>query len=566
MQNIFVDAKGSGSRIIEESFVQNAGYSGFSPYSLFKAGEQGVWYDPSDLTTLYQDAAGTIPVTAVEQPVGLMLDKSKGLVLGPELVTNGDFSNGDTGWSAGYSTLSVSGGFLVITNTGVNNGNAQQAISTSPGKTYKLTCDFVRGTSLRVYLQVGTTPAAFNLGYDTKTTASGTLQVIFMATGTTSHISAHNGEASVGTTNSFDNISVRELPGNHATQTTSTSRPVLSARVNLLTKTEQFDDAVWLLFASATKSGSSPCSIAFSTEATSQVYQVLPANSVSSSYKIRIEARSTTNKKFRFKLYDGTTDEYTGDITTTSSWAEYSFTFNARTLGGVGRNIAITNESAGGVGTIEVRYIDLRVANDGIGIPAYQRVNTATDYDTAGFPHYLRFDGVDDFLVTNSISFTATDKMTVFAGVRKLDDSGHAQVILDQYTSGLAYDFGVVSLVSWVQSIGVKYRFESRGTLSARADTTNIAYSAPVTSIIVGAGGISGDQAILRINGAQVASSTADQGTGNYGNYRLYIGARAGTSLFFNGRLNQLIIRGATSTPAQITNTENYINSKTKAF
>lgn len=36
----------------------------------------GAWFDPSDLSTLFQDAAGTIPVTAVEQPVGKMLDKS----------------------------------------------------------------------------------------------------------------------------------------------------------------------------------------------------------------------------------------------------------------------------------------------------------------------------------------------------------------------------------------------------------------------------------------------------------------------------------------------------------
>lgn len=34
------------------------------------------FYDPSDLSTMYQDADGTIPVTATEQPVGLMLDKS----------------------------------------------------------------------------------------------------------------------------------------------------------------------------------------------------------------------------------------------------------------------------------------------------------------------------------------------------------------------------------------------------------------------------------------------------------------------------------------------------------
>lgn len=36
----------------------------------------GAWFDPSDLSTLFQDAAGTIPVTALEQPVGKWLDKS----------------------------------------------------------------------------------------------------------------------------------------------------------------------------------------------------------------------------------------------------------------------------------------------------------------------------------------------------------------------------------------------------------------------------------------------------------------------------------------------------------
>ena len=50
------------------------------PIALFSNGEQGAWYDPSDYSTLFQDSAGTTPVTAVEQFVGLMLDKSKGLV------------------------------------------------------------------------------------------------------------------------------------------------------------------------------------------------------------------------------------------------------------------------------------------------------------------------------------------------------------------------------------------------------------------------------------------------------------------------------------------------------
>ena len=48
----------------------------WTPIQIFLAGEKGAWYDPSDLSTLFQDAAGTIPVTADGDPVGLMLDKS----------------------------------------------------------------------------------------------------------------------------------------------------------------------------------------------------------------------------------------------------------------------------------------------------------------------------------------------------------------------------------------------------------------------------------------------------------------------------------------------------------
>lgn len=48
---------------------------GFSPLSLFAAGEQGFWYDPSDLSTVWQDSARTTP-GAVGQPVGCIDDKS----------------------------------------------------------------------------------------------------------------------------------------------------------------------------------------------------------------------------------------------------------------------------------------------------------------------------------------------------------------------------------------------------------------------------------------------------------------------------------------------------------
>lgn len=48
----------------------------FSPLSLFAGGTQGVWFDDSNISTMFQDSAGTTPVTAVEQPVGRQLDLS----------------------------------------------------------------------------------------------------------------------------------------------------------------------------------------------------------------------------------------------------------------------------------------------------------------------------------------------------------------------------------------------------------------------------------------------------------------------------------------------------------
>lgn len=47
----------------------------WTPASLFENGEQGVWLDESDLSTMFQDLAGTVPA-AVDSPVGKRLDKS----------------------------------------------------------------------------------------------------------------------------------------------------------------------------------------------------------------------------------------------------------------------------------------------------------------------------------------------------------------------------------------------------------------------------------------------------------------------------------------------------------
>lgn len=48
----------------------------FTIPDLYKKGEKGVWLDPSDLKTMFQDMNGTVPVTKNGNPVALIKDKS----------------------------------------------------------------------------------------------------------------------------------------------------------------------------------------------------------------------------------------------------------------------------------------------------------------------------------------------------------------------------------------------------------------------------------------------------------------------------------------------------------
>lgn len=65
-----------GSLLARRAIFNGVQVWGWDPGMLFEAGESGAWYDPSDRATLFQDTAGTEPVTAIGQPVALILDKS----------------------------------------------------------------------------------------------------------------------------------------------------------------------------------------------------------------------------------------------------------------------------------------------------------------------------------------------------------------------------------------------------------------------------------------------------------------------------------------------------------
>ncbi len=48
----------------------------WTPANLFLDEDEGVWFDPSDLSSMFQDSGGDVPVSADGDPVGLIRDKS----------------------------------------------------------------------------------------------------------------------------------------------------------------------------------------------------------------------------------------------------------------------------------------------------------------------------------------------------------------------------------------------------------------------------------------------------------------------------------------------------------
>lgn len=447
-------------------------WGGFSPSALFAHGEQGVWYDPTDLSSMYQDSAGTTPVTAVEQPVGKILDKS--------------------------------------------------------GR------------------------------------------------------------------------------GNHATQTTSTSRPVLSARVNMLTKTEAFDDAVWTL------SGSTLSATKVTSPLSTQTAQQLYETATTAWHGVYRTANLTISSAMTFSCYvkangrdyavlnttgplgtdyvaacfdlvnltatTGRSGAYTSPVATITDvgngWRRCVLSYSTTSTSG-SPAVAASNTASPTYGSfaafayagdaskgIYIWGADLRATNQVVvGLPVYQRVNTSTDYDTAAFPLYLKFDGVDDSLATAAIDFTGTEKMSVFAAERKLSDS--AQGVIAELSATIASNNGSFMLTA-PNSASANYNFSSKGT--TQVDNTVTTYTSPLSGVLTGLADISAPSNVIRVNGTQAGSSTSSQGTGNYGNYALFVGRRNSASLQWTGNLYGLIVRGALTSTPQISAAENWLRLRSRAY
>ncbi len=577
---------------VSESVIKAAGIAKIDQFmitaasdALFVAGEVGVWYDPSDLTTLFQDSAGTTPVTAAGQPVGLMLDKSKGLALGANLLVGTYALIVDGGTATATESPS---GTLNLTGDGVNGANATQSFATVVGRTYTLRCT-VAGSAASVFF--GTIAGQQDVLAAT-TISVGLRDLVFVAKTTTTGIAFRKAGAALS---SISSISVRELAGNHATQATAAQRPTYGihpysgVRNRANGSADVGNNAVWLV--SQTQNGVTMTKTAsgFDTDGlpyvdvryvgtstgtnhdqafafNSAVFAGTSGQQATTSVIARVIAGSISN----VNGLQARTSEETAPSTFVGIAVGNLVTASVDTISTATRTLATGNQFRA---TLSLTFniasaIDVTYRIKGLQLElgstrtAYQANYSQYNITEANVPSvlYIGFDGVDDGMVTSAIDFSATDAVTVFAGLRKLSDAARGMVA-ECGTAGGAASFAL----DVAPSGGVAYRFNSIGGAGTGSATTALG-TAPDTAVLTSLGKISTDLAILRRNGAEVGNSTSDQGTGNYANAILYIGRRGGSSLPFNGNIYSLIIRGAQSTAAQITNTETWVNGKTGAF
>lgn len=159
--------------------------------------------------------------------------------------------------------------------------------------------------------------------------------------------------------------------------------------------------------------------------------------------------------------------------------------------------------------------------------------------------NYLEFDGSDDFLVTNSIDFTATDKVSLFTGFNCLE-SPQAYTILAELSSDPQSSNGVFQIVA-KDNLLTSSRIASKGTIQSNNSFTNLTNKRILSANL----SISADMNSARINATNQLIQ-ADQGAGNYGNYPLYIGRRGAGALPFNGYIYGLIGVGKLTTDNEI--------------
>lgn len=373
---------------------------------------------------------------------------------------------------------------------------------------------------------------------------------------------------------------------NHAFQGASGKRPVVSRRVNLLTKTEGMTPVFvmgegwthgafghWILpldlGAQLAPDGTSTA-VGIRSVGASGVSSVVHRAAVQpgASLVFRVWVRKVEGENqsgiggvaltFQTGNNDTLVDPYAklvligGSVTDTWKQFQISYTTPATGVNQVEVGLVFTSPSVAPA-AVALWGASLTLATDA-HIP-YQWVNTATDYDSDPnkFPTYLRFDGAATAMQTNAINFTGTDKMTVVAGVQWNnfgDTTGH--MVVNHNSTGFK-SFFMIAPSTTANAIA-----SSISGSSAYISRTETGLSAGAyTAVLTQAGSLTPASLELRRNSLAVGGVSGSTGGGSFANTPLFIGSQSGgATRFFNGRLYGLIVRGAQTPLSQIETTE----------
>ena len=396
--------------------------------------------------------------------------------------------------------------------------------------------------------------------------------------------------------------------GNHAiAANNTTARPELRARVNLLTYSEEFNNSYWIKRGiNAFGSGSVANTTAtldplggntadFIQESTANsVHGVdnngitLPASTFVHSVYVKAATRTwayvrladAAGKGAYFNLSNGTIGTVEAGISAAIAAAGngwYRCSVSITTTAGLwfpftGAASGDNQGSYTGDGTsgIYIWGADLRPANIGAAVPAYQRIADAHTYDTSGFPLYLRFDGIDDLMYTPAnLNLSGTDKVAVFAGVRIAAGTGSQNVC--EFSNNAFTTNGGFSVAQGTNaaSSGFGFLMNAGSGIAGQTANKSVPYSSAITETFDSAQSGLANEVKLRMDGvAQTFTSTSgtDSGSGNFGSHILNIACRGATvapGVFLNGNIYSLIIAGSAVSAGNISATEQWVAGKT---
>lgn len=179
---------------------------------------------------------------------------------------------------------------------------------------------------------------------------------------------------------------------------------------------------------------------------------------------------------------------------------------------------------------------------------------------TEGGRFYLDWAGAQA-MATAAIDLSIRDEVTIIAGVRKGSDASLGLLCETSVNSPInsgSFYFAAPELTG----AGGNYTFFAQGASAGPSAMASGTFLAPDLAVMTMTADISADSRILRRNGVHVGTSATDLGTGNFGNFPLFLGARNQASLFFNGRIYGLIVINRILTTPEIAQAEAWMAAK----